>query len=233
MDESRVLQAVLRGVMGGRKKRGRRTMNHLLGSSGSLWSNPQVLLTAAGLAWGLIESATNQSNAAPAASGGGQGPPGQPPGQPSGQPSGQPLPPLPVVSQPPPAGPGLSDAQRLMRLAISAGHADGAMSPAEVTEVRRIAAEQGADGLVAAELERPSPLAEIVAGVSDAGQRRTLYGLAFAVVRADEQVSGAERIYLAQLAHLLGLDAATAADIERTTAARIESADDSTANGRG
>ena len=45
---------------------------------------------------------------------------------------------------------------------------------------------------------------DIVSGVEDPAQRATLYGLAFAVVRADEQVGGAERIYLAQLAHLLG-----------------------------
>ena len=39
--------------------------------------------------------------------------------------------------------------------------------------------------------------------------------LAFTIVRADETVSGAERIYLAQLAHQLGLDAATAARLEQ------------------
>jgi uncharacterized membrane protein YebE (DUF533 family) len=44
-------------------------------------------------------------------------------------------------------------------------------------------------------------------------------------VRADEQVNGAERIYLAQLAHLLGLDAATVARLETATAARIDEAD--------
>ncbi len=58
--------------------------------------------------------------------------------------------------------------------------------------------------LVERELQQPRPLAEIVAGVTDPAQRATLYNLAFAVVRADEQVGGAERIYLAQLANLLG-----------------------------
>ena len=48
--------------------------------------------------------------------------------------------------------------------------------------------------------------------------------LAFAIVRADEGVSGAERIYLAQLAHALGLDAAAAAALERETAAAIDAA---------
>jgi uncharacterized membrane protein YebE (DUF533 family) len=51
-----------------------------------------------------------------------------------------------------------------------------------------------------------------------------LYGLAFALVRADEQVNGAERIYLAQLAHLLGLDPAAVAKIEAAASARIDQA---------
>ena len=38
--------------------------------------------------------------------------------------------------------------------------------------------------------------------------------LAFAILRADEQVRGAERIYLAQLANLLGLDPATVQELE-------------------
>ncbi len=48
--------------------------------------------------------------------------------------------------------------------------------------------------------------------------------LAFTIVRADDAVSGAERIYLAQLAHALGLDAATAAAMEQQTATAIDSA---------
>jgi len=76
--------------------------------------------------------------------------------------------------------------------------------------------------LVERELQQQRPLAEIVAGVSDAGQRATLYSLAFAVVRADEQVGGAERIYLAQLANLLGLDQATVRQLETATGSKID-----------
>jgi uncharacterized membrane protein YebE (DUF533 family) len=54
-------------------------------------------------------------------------------------------------------------------------------------------------------------------------RKHDLYVLAFAIVRADESVSGAERIYLAQLAHQLGIDPASAAALERTTAATIDS----------
>ena len=107
----------------------------------------------------------------------------------------------------------------MVRLAMSAAQADGGMGDAERAVIQRVAAEQGMADVVAAELAQPTPLAEIVAGVTDPAQRATLYGLAFAVVRADEQVGGAERIYLAQLAHLLGLDPAAVPKLEAAAAA--------------
>ena len=55
-------------------------------------------------------------------------------------------------------------------------------------------------------------------------QRGDLYTLAFAVARADETVSGGERIFLAQLAHQLGLDAAAVAELERVAVERITAA---------
>jgi len=51
--------------------------------------------------------------------------------------------------------------------------------------------------------------------------------LAFTIVRADETASGAERIYLAQLAHQLGLDAASVTSLESETSANIDSQGDS------
>ena len=60
-------------------------------------------------------------------------------------------------------------------------------------------------------------------GVTDPQMKKDLYVLAFTIVRADETVSGAERIYLAQLAHQLGLDAASVASLEAETAANIDS----------
>jgi uncharacterized membrane protein YebE (DUF533 family) len=222
MDEARLLQGVLRGVLGGRRrKRGRKAMRYLTGPSlpglgrmgGSLLSNPTVLMTAAGLAWGLIETVTSQGQQ-------GAGP------QPAaGPPAGAPLPPLPVMGTGAPE-PRQSDALRMVRLAISAAQADGGLGESERAEIERVAAEQGMTDLVAAELTRPTPLAGIVAGVTDPGQRATLYGLAFALVRADEQVNGAERIYLAQLANLLGLDPAAVARVEAAASAQIEQAED-------
>src|SRR5687767_14575462 len=127
MDEAKLLEGVLRGVLGGRRKRGRRTSRYLTGPGlglpglslpglalpglgrvgGSLLSNPTVLLTAAGVAWGLIETMSGQGNQA-----------GAPPPAGGGTPS-TPMPPLPVMG-------GASavqiqnDAHRMVLLAISA-----------------------------------------------------------------------------------------------------------------
>lgn len=84
------------------------------------------------------------------------------------------------------------------------------------------AREAGIESAVEQELTAPRPLAEIVSGVNDAQRRQDLYVLAFTIVRADETVSGAERIYLAQLAHQLSLDAATVARLEQATATKID-----------
>jgi uncharacterized membrane protein YebE (DUF533 family) len=75
---------------------------------------------------------------------------------------------------------------------------------------------------VAQELQTLRPLAEIVGGVTDPKLKADLYTLAFTLVRADESVTGAERIYLAQLAHQLGLDATAAARLESEAAAHID-----------
>jgi uncharacterized membrane protein YebE (DUF533 family) len=116
----------------------------------------------------------------------------------------------------------MSDATRMVRLALSAAQADGALGPQERETVLARARESGMAEMVEQELRQPRPLAEIVAGVADAAQRATLYNLAFAVARADEQVGGAERIYLAQLANLLGLDPATVQQLESAASARID-----------
>ena len=85
------------------------------------------------------------------------------------------------------------------------------------------ASEVGMEGIVEAELNQTRQLADIVRGVTDPAIKKDLYVLAFAIVRADENVSGAERIYLAQLAYQLGLDAAAVLAIETETANKIDS----------
>jgi uncharacterized membrane protein YebE (DUF533 family) len=223
MDESMLLNGVLRSVLGGRRKRSKKAMRYLggpLGGSlgsigGSLLSNPSVLLTAAGVAWGIYETlqqgqAATSTPGAPASTGfPPQGAPGTPP----------PLPPLPVVGN----AAAVSDpALQIVRLAISAANADGAVSEHERNAILEHARTAGVEQIVEAELSNPRPLAEIVAGVSDQTQRATLYVLAFSIVRGDEQPSGAERIYLAKLAHLLGLDPKTVQQLEQNAARRID-----------
>ena len=114
------------------------------------------------------------------------------------------MPPLPNVgSQASAVSP---ETMRIVRLAISAANADGSVSDAERAAILDQAKTAGVGDVVEAEMQQPRPLAEIVSGVSDAGQRATMYVLAYSMVRGDEQPSGAERIYLAQLANLLGID---------------------------
>ena len=118
------------------------------------------------------------------------------------------------------------DALRIVRLAISAANADGVMTERERAVVLQEAQSADVRDVVERELNHRRPLAEIIAGVTDQAERATLYVLAFTVLRADEQVTGAERIYLAQLAHLLDLDPATVQKLEKNVGERIDALGD-------
>ena len=111
---------------------------------------------------------------------------------------------------------------RVVRLMISAAGADGHLGPEEREAILAEARKAGAEDAVARELESPRPLADIVAGVGDTKLREDLYALAFGIVRADETVTGAERIYLAQLAHQLGLEKDAVSRLEEQVATRID-----------
>ncbi len=229
MDESVLFNGVLRSVLGGRRRPGRRAMGFLTGVGGSLLSNPAALLTAAGVAWGIFETmkdgTTGGTHGTPAGATSGVG---LNTGTSHAAAGSGPAASAPVTSMPPlpVAGPAvatpMTDATRMVRLALSAAQADGALGEAERATVLARAQEAGLAELVERELQQPRPLAEIVTGVSDPAQRATLYSLAFAVARADEQVGGAERIYLAQLASLLGLDPATVQQLETAAGAKID-----------
>ena len=104
----------------------------------------------------------------------------------------------------------------------AAAGADGTVADEERALILQHARQAGVEALVDEELRARRPLAEIVAGVAGDAERRDLYVLACTIVRADEAISGAERIYLAQLAHALGLDVATAAALEQQTATAID-----------
>jgi uncharacterized membrane protein YebE (DUF533 family) len=112
---------------------------------------------------------------------------------------------------------------QMIRLAVSASRADGELTAQEREQILARATAAGLAAIIEPELAQTSrPLAEIVRGVTDPAARREFYTLAFTIVRADETVTGAERIYLAQLAHQLGLDPAAAAAIETETTAKID-----------
>jgi uncharacterized membrane protein YebE (DUF533 family) len=203
MDESMLLNGVLRSVLGGRggRRRSRNALNFLTGGGrGSFWTNPSTLLTAAGVAWGIYE--TMQQN------------------QGSGGSGSSSTPPLPNVGGQ--SGSISLEAMRIVRLAISAANADGSVSDVERAAIVDQAQKAGVGDIVDAEMRQPRPLAEIVSGVSDPTQRATMYVLAYSMVRGDEQPSGAERIYLAQLANLLGIDPGTVQQLEQKASGQID-----------
>jgi uncharacterized membrane protein YebE (DUF533 family) len=220
----RLLGALIEGALGSRRKKGKKTLRHLTGGSGSLVT-PQTLLAAAGLAWGVYEAATRNrptpGAAPPPIPGAGGGTPPPIPGAPASAP-----PPLP---SPIPGAPVDDDEYppailRVVRLAISAARVDGALTPQELQEIMLRAREAGAEEVVEREIRAVRPLSEIVGGVVDLQERKELYGLAYAIVRADEGVGGAERVYLAQLGHALGLPDDVVRRVEEETDRGIDEA---------
>jgi uncharacterized membrane protein YebE (DUF533 family) len=221
LDTSQILSLFIRGALGSRgRKRARRAARFLGGNRGFL--SASAVVGAAGVAWGIYETLQQNSAASGAAA-----PPSSPrttmpppiPGAPaatvspvapiSGDDRGMPL-----------------EVLRIVRLAVSAARADGVLLPAERALILSHAREAGLESVVEVELSAPRPLSEIVSGVADDQSKRDLYILAFTIVRADEHVSGAERVYLAQLAHQLGFDTATAAALEAETASQIDATPD-------
>jgi uncharacterized membrane protein YebE (DUF533 family) len=217
LDSEDILGGLLRGALSGRAKSWRGA-GRAVGGSGLI--NAQTLLAAAGVAWGLYE--TWQGQQAQTA-----GPAGNPL-------SGTPAASGPLAAPPPLPGAGArapaeesglpAPILQLMRLMVSAARADGELGPRERERILAEAREVGAEALVLREIDSPRPLGELVAGVTDPQFKEQLYTLAFTIVRADEAVTGAERIYLAQLAHRLSLDAASVSRIEAEAAARIDAA---------
>jgi uncharacterized membrane protein YebE (DUF533 family) len=223
VDATEIVSIFLRGALGGRgRKRARRAVNFLTGHRGFL--SASTVLGAAGIAWGIYDSlkssgAQGTSGAQSAAGAAGAASAASAAGAAGSK-----------TALPPPIPGTIGDASvlpddlvRVVRLAVSAARADGVLSSQERALIVEHARAAGIEATVEQELEAPRPLSEIVRGVTDASRQHDLYVLAFAIVRADESVSGAERIYLAQLAHQLGIDPATAARLEQTTAATIDS----------
>jgi uncharacterized membrane protein YebE (DUF533 family) len=211
LDAEDILAGLMRGAVSGRRKSSRRTGRAMRG--GGL-INAKTILAAAGVAWGLYETWQSQQARAAAAH-----PPGPGGTAPAGLPAGGTAPP------PLPSEPGLPEpVLRLLRVMISAARADGEIGPQEREKILAEAREVGAEAEVSRELDAPRPLGEIVAGVTDPQFKEQLYSLAFTIVRADETLTGGERIYMAQLANRLGLDAAAVARLEGAVSAHIDAA---------
>lgn len=208
MDAERIIGSLIRGAIGGRGKRGAGAVRFLTGGKNS-FLNASTLLTVAGVAWGLMESASPKPTVASPM-----------PTAPTAY--GNPPPVPDAVSSKPSLPPISGEIHRLIRLTISAAGADGSLSRVEQEQIVAHARESGAEPWVQYEMDHPTPLPEIVSGVVDRQLKEELYELAFAIVRADEGVSGGERIYLAQLAHQLGLEAHTVARIEKHAAEQID-----------
>jgi uncharacterized membrane protein YebE (DUF533 family) len=218
MDASLLLTGVLNGVMNSRGKRSRRATHYLTGRSGSFLSNPATLMAAAGLAWGVFETLQSGASAPQAGTGGAQPPAGEPPAPP---------PAVAAVSSPGGRSTGVdSQVLRMIRVAISAAHADGVLNERERAAILQQAAAAGAAALVEPELREPRPVSSLGVGMESPDEAATLYVLAFTILRADEQLTGAERIYLAQLAHQLRLGSETVAQLERDTGERIDALGD-------
>jgi uncharacterized membrane protein YebE (DUF533 family) len=221
LDVEGLVGSVLRGVLGGRRKRSRGALRYLTSGRSSLL-NASTLLTVAGVAWGLWETAS-RSAATPAATPA-TTPPVVPPPLPSNATAPGP-PPLPQSVPAPAAAVTTSSVPpeviRVLRLTLSAARADGTLAPHEREAILAQARAVGAESLVAPELDAPRPLSEIVAGAADARSRQDLYTLAFTIVRADEQVNQTERVYLSELAQHLRLEPDIVGELEREAARRI------------
>lgn len=237
MDPANLLGALIRGALIGKpRKRSKKALRYLTGSgrNGGL-VNAGTMLTAAGLAWGLFETWQNSQGSQTAGGaqwGGaptGTAPAPAPPQAPAGAAptvAHQAPPPIPVAPATPTTPSAATDVPpamlRLARLTVSAARADGVMDSDEREAILAQARSVGAESFVLAELDRQPPLGEVLANVSDPREKEALYALAFSIVRADDSVTGAERIYLAQVAAHLGLDPATTARLEQETAQKID-----------
>jgi uncharacterized membrane protein YebE (DUF533 family) len=194
----------VRGALGRTGRKHARKAQRFLGGSGGFLT-ASTMMAAVGVAWGLYDSLRAEAPSTGSTTG------GQAPGSATLTPSVPPPVVPPVVT-------------RVVRLAVSAANADGTLTDAERAAILDTARQAGVGSPVDAELQARQPLADIVAGVTSEHERRDLYTLAFTIVRADDGVSGAERIYLAQLAHALGLSAEAAASIERDISTAIDAA---------
>ncbi len=248
MDVTRLLSSLLGGVIDTRPKKHDKVSRFLSGSSGSFW-NAKTLLTAGSLGWAAYEIYRTRSGAGgatttfpgqpvvagttvlpslPPTTAGSSAPPPLPPAYSSASSSGASSSAASSPSSAQPAraaslepGPAVEPARRLVGVRLAAARADGELGEAEYGRLLAIAREAGGSALVGEELRQPTPIERLAGGIPEPRAREDLYRLAFGIVRCEEGVSDVERAWLAQLARVLGLDAAAVASLEREVVAGI------------
>ena len=109
-----------------------------------------------------------------------------------------------------------------MRLVLAAAQADGHVSTNEMRGVIDAARAAGAESAVLVDLATVREVESIVADVQDPAEARRLYGLAFAIVRADAGVDDTERAWLSRLAAAMRLTPQDISDIEAAVSAGID-----------
>lgn len=219
MDATRLLTALLGGVLTSRPKKHSQLSRFLGAGSGSVF-NPKNVLTAGALGWAAYEIWRTRSGSGSSLAGqpvvaGTTVIPSAPPQVPSTPP------PLPAYS----AGTdSIEPVRRLVGVLLGAARADGQLGEVEYGRLLEIAREAGGESLVGEELRAPTPVEKLAAGIPELRAREDLYRLAFGVVRCDEGVNAAERTWLARLSSALGLDAGTVAQIEHEVTQGIAAA---------
>jgi uncharacterized membrane protein YebE (DUF533 family) len=207
------LGPLIASTLRARSKRHSRAFGFLAGGRRSFLDSSN-LLALGGLGWAAYEIWRSSQRSASASA-------GAPTVVPGTVVEGDLPPPLPTRASASKAPQVQGEVQRIVDLTLAAARADGELSEDEYAAILQTAREIDAEALVRPALDRPRPLGAIVADVSERKQRESLYVYAFGIVRADEDVSAAERTWLQQLAGHLGLDSATVTRLERDTASRI------------
>lgn len=211
-----LLGSLIGGTLSSRSKSHRLTRHFLTGGRSS-FLNTSAILGAAAVGFGAYEVWRSKTGGSTQNATIGANP----------IPTGPP--PIPSVGAAPPPLPDFvahsTDAvRRIAGLLVSAARADGELGEEEYARMMKEARAAGAEREILDELQKPRPLAEIVGDVRDPKLKEDLYVLAFAIVRADEDVNAQERAWLEELARVLTLDAWTVARLEDETAQRISRA---------
>lgn len=218
-----LLGKVLSEVMGAGSSKKKKGKNSLLSSL----TSGAGLMTAIGLGIGAYEVLKEKKQSQPPAPG--YAPPPPPPSTPSNTPAwgGRTMPPPPPLSaspvNPPPAAAATATPQensedlaiRLIRVMISAAHADGTLDEEEekaiLDRLRNTDLSQEERMFILDELHRPKTIAELTAGIADPSIAKTMYVLAVNAIAID---SPGERAWLDSLAASLSLSKAVQDFIE-------------------